>query len=58
MVYMNEKKIQVVGKGEFFFGLLFAVHLKRKDIFDCLWRGEKKNRQNQGGPLKVYFAWG
>lgn len=39
------------------YGMMIAVQLKKKDVFDRLWRWTKKYMQHQGGPRDGYFAW-
>ena len=39
------------------YGLMVAVQLNKKDVFDRLWRWTQKYMQNQGGPHDAYFAW-
>jgi len=39
------------------YGLMIAVQLDKKDVFDRLWRWSKKYMQYQDGPMKGYFAW-
>lgn len=39
------------------YGLMVAVQLNKKDVFDRIWRWSKKYAQHQDGPLKGYFAW-
>jgi oligosaccharide reducing-end xylanase len=39
------------------YGLMVAVQLNKKDVFDRLWRWTVKNMQHQGGPRDAYFAW-
>jgi oligosaccharide reducing-end xylanase len=39
------------------YGMMVAVQLNKKDVFDRLWRWTKKNMQHQGGPRDAYFAW-
>ena len=39
------------------YGLMIAVQMDRKDIFDKLWRWTKKYMQHQDGNLEGYFAW-
>jgi oligosaccharide reducing-end xylanase len=39
------------------YGMMIAVQLGRKDMFDRLWRWSKKYMQHQDGDLKGYFAW-
>ena len=39
------------------YGMMVAVQLNKKDVFDRLWRWTKKIMQHQGGPRDAYFAW-
>lgn len=39
------------------YGLMIAVQLDKKDVFDRIWRWAKKYMQYQDGPMKGYFAW-
>ena len=39
------------------YGMMVAVQLNKKDVFDRLWRWSKKNMQHQGGARDAYFAW-
>ncbi len=39
------------------YGMMAAVQLNKKDVFDRLWRWTKKYMQHQGGPRDAYFAW-
>jgi oligosaccharide reducing-end xylanase len=39
------------------YGMMVAVQLNKKDIFDRLWRWTKKYMQHQSGPRDAYFAW-
>ncbi|TPG71809.1 glycosyl hydrolase family 8 [Hymenobacter nivis] len=39
------------------YGMMVAVQLDKKEVFDRLWRWSKKNLQHQSGPLAGYFAW-
>ena len=39
------------------YGMMIAVQLDKKDIFDRLWRWSKKYMQHQSGPREGYFAW-
>ena len=39
------------------YGMMIAVQLNEKDIFDRLWRWSTKYMQHQSGPRKGYFAW-
>ncbi len=39
------------------YGMMIAVQMGEKDIFDRLWRWSKKYMQHQDGSRKGYFAW-
>jgi oligosaccharide reducing-end xylanase len=39
------------------YGMMIAVQLNKKDVFDCIWRWSKKYLQHQTGPREAYFAW-
>ena len=39
------------------YGLMIAVQLDRKEVFDRLWRWGVRYMQHQEGPYKGYFAW-
>jgi oligosaccharide reducing-end xylanase len=39
------------------YGLMVAVQLNKKDVFDRVWRWSKKYAQHQGGSRDAYFAW-
>ena len=39
------------------YGMMIAVQMDEKDIFDRLWRWSKKYMQHQDGSRKGYFAW-
>ncbi|MES2775685.1 MAG: glycosyl hydrolase family 8 [Bacteroidota bacterium] len=39
------------------YGMMIAVQLSKKDVFDRVWRWSKKYLQHQDGPRKGYFAW-
>ena len=39
------------------YGMMIAVQMNKKDIFDRLWRWSKKYMQHQSGPREGYFAW-
>ena len=39
------------------YGMMIAVQMGEKDIFDRLWRWSKKYMQHQEGPREGYFAW-
>ncbi len=39
------------------YGMMIAVQLNKKDLFDRIWRWSKKYLQHQNGPREGYFAW-
>lgn len=39
------------------YGMMIAVQLNKKDVFDHIWRWSKKYLQHQEGPREGYFAW-
>lgn len=39
------------------YGMMVAVQLNKKDVFDRIWRWTKKYLQHQSGPREAYFAW-
>lgn len=39
------------------YGMMVAVQLNKKDIFDRIWRWSKKYLQHQEGSREAYFAW-
>ena len=55
--YISDLKNHDVRTEGMSYGMMIAVQLDRKDIFDKLWRWAKKNMQHQEGPNDGYFAW-
>ncbi len=39
------------------YGMMIAVQMNRKDVFDRIWKWTKTYMQNKSGPHKGYFAW-
>ncbi len=39
------------------YGMMIAVQMNRKDVFDRIWKWTKTHMQNKSGPHKGYFAW-
>lgn len=39
------------------YGMMVAVQLNKKEVFDRLWRWSAKYMQHQSGPREGYFAW-
>lgn len=57
MAYISDLKNHDARTEGLSYGMMIAVQLNKKDIFDRLWRWTKKNMQHQGGPRDAYFAW-
>lgn len=39
------------------YGMMIAVQLNKKEVFDRIWRWSKKYLQHADGPREAYFAW-
>lgn len=57
MGYVSDIKNHDVRTEGMSYGMMVAVQLDRKDIFDRLWRWARKYMQHQQGDLEGYFAW-
>ncbi len=57
MAYISDVKNHDVRTEGMSYGMMIAVQLDRKDIFDRLWRWCRKYMQHRDGHLKGYFAW-
>lgn len=57
MAYISDIKNNDVRTEGMSYGMMIAVQMGKKDIFDRLWRWSKKYMQMQDGPMKGYFAW-
>lgn len=57
MAYVSDIKNNDVRTEGMSYGLMTAVQMNRKDMFDRLWRWSKKYMQNQEGTYKGYFRW-
>ena len=57
MAYVSDLKNHDARTEGMSYGMMVAVQLNKKDIFDRLWRWTKKYMQHQGGPRDAYFAW-
>lgn len=55
--YISDIKNHDVRTEGMSYGMMIAVQMDRKDIFDKLWRWAKKNMQHHAGPNDGYFAW-
>jgi oligosaccharide reducing-end xylanase len=57
MAYISDLKNHDARTEGLSYGMMVAVQLDRKEVFDRLWRWTKKYMQHQGGPRDAYFAW-
>ena len=57
MAYISDLKNKDARTEGLSYGMMVAVQLDKKDVFDRLWRWTKKYMQHQGGPRDAYFAW-
>ena len=57
MAYVSDLKNHDARTEGLSYGMMIAVQLNKKDVFDRLWRWTKKYMQHQGGPRDGYFAW-
>lgn len=57
MAYVSDLKNHDARTEGLSYGMMVAVQLNKKDVFDRIWRWSKKYLQHQDGPRKGYFAW-
>jgi oligosaccharide reducing-end xylanase len=57
LAYVSEVKNEDARTEGLSYGMMVAVQLNKKEVFDRFWRWSKKYLQHQGGPLEGYFAW-
>ena len=57
MAYVSDLKNHDARTEGLSYGMMVAVQLNKKDVFDRLWRWTKKYMQHQGGARDAYFAW-
>ncbi|MFA9392389.1 MAG: glycosyl hydrolase family 8 [Prolixibacteraceae bacterium] len=57
MAYVSDVKNKDARTEGLSYGLMVAVQLDKKEVFDRLWRWTKKYMQHQGGARDAYFAW-
>ncbi len=55
--YISDIKNKDVRTEGMSYGMMIAVQLDKKDIFDRLWRWSRKYMQHQSGTREGYFAW-
>ncbi len=57
MAYISDIKNHDARTEGLSYGMMVAVQLNKKDVFDRVWRWSKKYLQHQDGPRDCYFAW-
>lgn len=57
MAYISDIKNNDVRSEGMSYGMMIAVQMGDKDIFDRLWRWSQRYMQHKDGPRKGYFAW-
>ena len=57
MAYVSDIKNHDARTEGLSYGMMVAVQLDKKEVFDRLWRWTKKYMQHQEGPREAYFAW-
>ncbi len=57
MAYVSDLKNHDARTEGLSYGMMVAVQLNKKDVFDRIWRWSKKYLQHQDGPREGYFAW-
>lgn len=57
MAYVSDIKNHDARTEGLSYGMMIAVQLSKKEVFDRIWRWSKKYLQHQDGPSKGYFAW-
>ena len=55
--YISDIKNHDVRTEGMSYGMMIAVQLDKKDIFDRIWRWSKKYMQHKSGSREGYFAW-
>jgi oligosaccharide reducing-end xylanase len=57
MAYVSDVKNHDARTEGLSYGMMIAVQLNKKEVFDRIWRWSKKYLQHQEGPREGYFAW-
>lgn len=57
MAYVSDLKNHDARTEGLSYGMMIAVQLNKKDVFDRIWRWSKRYLQHQVGPRDAYFAW-
>ena len=57
MAYVSDLKNHDARTEGLSYGMMVAVQLNKKEVFDRIWRWSKRYLQHQDGPREAYFAW-
>lgn len=57
MAYVSDVKNHDARTEGLSYGMMIAVQLNKKEVFDRIWRWSKKYLQHNTGPREGYFAW-
>ncbi len=57
MGYVSDLKNHDARSEGLSYGMMVAVQMNKKEVFDKIWRWTKKYTQHQEGPREAYFAW-
>jgi len=57
MAYVSDIKNHDARTEGLSYGMMIAVQLNKKEVFDRIWRWSKKYLQHADGPREGYFAW-
>lgn len=57
MAYVSDVKNKDARTEGMSYGMMVAVQLNKKEVFDKIWRFSKAYLQHQSGPREGYFAW-
>lgn len=57
MAYVSDLKNNDARTEGLSYGMMIAVQMNKKNVFDRIWRWSKKYLQHQSGPREGYFAW-
>lgn len=57
MAYVSDLKNHDARTEGLSYGMMIAVQLNKKEVFDRIWRWSKKYLQHADGPREAYFAW-
>jgi oligosaccharide reducing-end xylanase len=57
MAYVSDVKNHDARTEGLSYGMMVAVQLNKKEVFDRIWRWTRLNLQHHDGPRDAYFAW-